>query len=394
MRIRAILMAIILACTVHASQAPQIFIAVMPITGAPENTENLIAFTDLLTAELAKNRYYSVIGTNDVVSAMEHAAASQSISPCNTDSCFMQMGGMLGAAYVVSGTFTTAHDTSSLDLRLVDIEASETKSRVRRCFTGGAGRIVDDIPSMVVELLKTGFGVEPEPSQKPQGPLDAQIIRSENDEMSFIPGGTFVMGIAGQTGYVPEKAHPVILDGYYIDKHEVTQEKFEKVMRSNPSWYRGQQQSGQCPVENVTWKEASDYCKKLGKRLPTEAEWEYACRSNNQGKYYWGDAEDDAYAWGGSNSDGHPHPVGMKKPNAWGLYDMIGNVREWCEDWYNAYPSEPQQNPKGPSRGKQRVLRGGSWSSSWEDLQSGWRSESTPTIRSSGFGFRCVRSSK
>ncbi len=152
-----------------------------------------------------------------------------------------------------------------------------------------------------------------------------------------------------------------------MGKYEVTQEQWEAVMGSNPSRFKANRN----PVEQVSWNACQEFVKKLTAvskekepfRLPTEAEWEYACRAGSAGKYCFGDAENlmTDYAWHVGNAANTVHPVGEKKPNAWGLYDMHGNVWEWCQDWYGAYADGEQTDPAGPAAGLHRTLRGGSW---------------------------------
>jgi formylglycine-generating enzyme required for sulfatase activity len=155
--------------------------------------------------------------------------------------------------------------------------------------------------------------------------------------------------------------------------YEVTQQQYEKVMGTNPSTTKGPQN----PVEKVSWNDAVEFCRKLSAlpaeksagyvyRLPTEAEWEYACRAGTQTAYSFGDSESELgdYAWYDKNAGGTTHPVGSKKPNAWGLYDMHGNVFEWCQDWYGSYPSGSVTDPTGESSGSHRVVRGGAGTAS------------------------------
>ena len=132
-----------------------------------------------------------------------------------------------------------------------------------------------------------------------------------------------------------------------------------------------------------------------GYRLPTEAEWEYACQAGSKGAYCFGDdrSELKKYAWYYENSGGTTHPVGAKKANAWGLYDMHGNVWEWCWDWYGKYPTSPQKNPSGPPAGSYRVLRGGSWSIPAGYCRSAYRDWNDPSNRRYDLGFRVARSS-
>jgi formylglycine-generating enzyme required for sulfatase activity len=198
-------------------------------------------------------------------------------------------------------------------------------------------------------------------------------------KLALIPKGTFLMG-SPATEKDPEHGHAdnevqhtvTISKSFYMGVTEVTQKQYETVMGKNPSTFKGPNN----PVYPVTWDEAVEFCRKLsattGKtiRLPTEAEWEYACRAGSKARFSFGDADTDlgAYAWYTANSADRTtrvkstHPAGLKKPNAWGLYDMHGNVWEWCSDWYAAdYGTGSQTDPAGPAKGGIRVLRGGSW---------------------------------
>ncbi len=183
-------------------------------------------------------------------------------------------------------------------------------------------------------------------------------------EMICLPGGEFMMGSNDHKSEQPP--HSVKLSPFFIGKYQITQEQWKAVMGGNPSHFKGDD----LPVENVSWDDAVKFCEAISKqtgkdyRLPTEAEWEYACRAGSTGRYCFGDDVKSLgdYAWYRENSDGKTHPVGRKKPNAWDLYDMHGNVLEWCQDWYdeNYYKQSPRENPQGPSSGTYRVARGGS----------------------------------
>ena len=192
-----------------------------------------------------------------------------------------------------------------------------------------------------------------------------ELVNTIGMKFRLIQPGSFMMG--SEKGDSSEKpVHKVTLTkGFYIGVYEVTQEEWEKVMGSNPSHFKGRKN----PVERVSWEDAQEFARKLSEkenvmyRLPTEAEWEYACRAGTTAEYYWGDDGIGRYAWYIGNQDGTTHPVGQKKPNAWGLYDMSGNVWEWCGDWYSpAYPADKEAvDPKGAAGGSFRVFRGGSW---------------------------------
>jgi formylglycine-generating enzyme required for sulfatase activity len=223
------------------------------------------------------------------------------------------------------------------------------------------------------------------------------VVFSLPPGMVFVAGGTFQMGSTGPKGTRP--IHTVTVSSFYMDKTEVTQAEYRKVMGKNPSNFSG---CDDCPVEKVTWKKAYKYAKKVGKRLPTEAEWEYAARGGNKSKgyKYSGSNNLDAVGWYEYNSGSKTHPVAQKQPNELGLYDMSGNVWEWCSDWYDKgyYSRSPQTDPQGSNSGKYRVLRGGSWSDvSGQGYANNYcrvvdrgRYHSAYGSRYGGFGFRLV----
>ena len=190
-------------------------------------------------------------------------------------------------------------------------------------------------------------------------------------------------------------AHKVTLSDYQIGKHEVTQAQWQAVMGNNPSHFSG---CNNCPVESVSWNEVQDFIEKLnaktGKqyRLPTEAEWEYAARGGNKsrGYEYAGGNEIASVAWYDENSNSKTHPVGQKNANELGIYDMSGNVWEWCSDWYGDYSSGSQTNPKGPNSGTYRVLRGGGGAGKAGSCRSSRRGDLSPGNRYDGVGFRLV----
>ena len=163
--------------------------------------------------------------------------------------------------------------------------------------------------------------------------------------------------------------HQVKVNSFAIGKYPVTQAQYEAVMGINPSHFKNNPQN---PVEKVSWDDAQAFCQKLSQitgktyRLPTEAEWEYACRAGTTTRYYFGDDANQLgdYAWYSANSQSKTHPVGQKKPNAWGLYDMIGNVWEWCEDdWHSTYENAPRDGSAWLIKDdRSQILRGGSWS--------------------------------
>lgn len=223
-------------------------------------------------------------------------------------------------------------------------------------------------------LVPAGFratlGTRPE-SYTNSGWAQAIIHEATGIELVYIPAGSFVMGSpkSEQDAMVAagtkrewvddETQHQVTFSrGFYLGKTEVTQAQWQKLMGSNPSGF--QNAGASAPVENVSWDDCQEFCRKAGSdlRLPTEAEWEYACRAGTTGAFA---GNLDEMAWYDNNSGDTTHPVATKGPNSWGLYDMHGNIFEWCQDWYDTYPTGAVTDPKGPDSGMGRVLRGGSW---------------------------------
>ena len=211
-------------------------------------------------------------------------------------------------------------------------------------------------------------------------------------KMVLIRPGKFMMGEGGGRHEV------TISKPFYMGVTEVTQAQYEAVMGTNPSNFKGAAN----PVDGISWNDATDFCKKISEKtrqavcLPTEAEWEYACRAGTESAFSFGDDPSALgdYAWWGGNSDGTTHPVGQKKPNAWGLYDMHGNVWEWCADWYGEYPAGPATDPFGPATGSGlRVLRGGAYGCGGDTypFRCACRYYLDPAFRHGLSGFRCAR---
>ncbi len=246
-----------------------------------------------------------------------------------------------------------------------------------------------------------------------------QVIKTSSGlDMVAIPAGWFEMGSAqGAPDEAPE--HRVWVDSFLLDKYEVVQEQYTKLVGANPASFKGPGR----PVDTVTWTDAVLYCnlrsraeglepcyqeergtwqcnfKANGYRLPTEAEWEYACRAGTEREHYFGSdlRTLKEHAWYTDNSSRQTHGVGQRKPNPWGLYDMYGNVAEWCNDVYgeNYYKTSPSQNPRGPEKGEIKVLRGGGWQDGADTLRSSWRSGENSSFVDAcimdSAGFRCAR---
>jgi len=283
----------------------------------------------------------------------------------------------------------------------------------RRSATRGVGILP---PVLVLFTLSV---VSCEKAGKPRAVTPApQVIQTGNGlEMVQIPAGWSNMGSPqGEASEAP--VHKVWIDAFLMDRYEVTQEQYGKPIQGNPSHFKGPRN----PMEQMSWADAALYCnarsraeglepcyeeetgecrfEAKGYRLPTEAEWEYACRAGTDTDYLGareaGKLKD--YAWFAENSGERTHPVGEKKPNPWGLYDLYGNVAEWCNDVYaeDYYQHSPERNPRGPTEGKKYVLRGGAWDSKPEACRSASRVGEDPGFQDACFardtiGFRCVR---
>ena len=269
---------------------------------------------------------------------------------------------------------------------------------VNKC-SGGEGDsaeepIIDSIVRSKVDTVR---------ADTPVATLDVpkdcpEVIKKLAANMVYVEGGAFTMGATAEQGSDADDdekpAHQVTLKGFYIGKYEVTQAEWKAVMGENPSKYKGDN----LPVDKVSWNDCQEFIRKLNEltgknfRLPTEAEWEYAARGGRRsyGAKYAGDNDIDNVAWYGGNSNSTTHPVGTKRANELGLYDMTGNVMEWCQDWYGDYSSSAQTNPTGPGSGLKRVLRGGSWHYFAGDCRLSCRGNINPDGRFIDCGLRLV----
>ena len=257
-------------------------------------------------------------------------------------------------------------------------------------------------------------------NQEPPPPFIIQLDNLPSDatplEMVLVPAGTFTMGSPDDEQYRDSDEGPqhevTITQPFYLGKYEVTQAQWRVVMGSNPSTdsseasdYGTRGVGDDYPVYYVSWNDCQTFIENLNAmgqgtfRLPTEAEWEYACRAGTTTRYYWGDdpsySEIDNYAWySGNNSPNGTKVVGQKLPNAWGLFDMSGNLWEWCNDRYSSsyYSNSPATDPQGPTSGSYRVARGGNWSSYARYCRSAFRSYDSPVYRYNYIGVRLLRS--
>ena len=269
---------------------------------------------------------------------------------------------------------------------------------------------------LTVACQKVDRTTSPSSSTSPPTAAPPVVVTGQGIEMILIPAGRFLMGSNdGEPDQQP--AHEVEIRAFLMDRYEVTQAAYAQLDPINGSHFKGPQ----LPTEMVSWGKAALYCNLRseaeglepcynefgecdfeadGYRLPTEAEWEYACRAGSAATYGYGTDSGQLaqYAWYTANSSKKTHPVGKKQPNAWGLHDMHGNVAEWCNDFYapDYYQHSPASNPHGPAEGEKNVLRGGHWAASANACGSAYRCGEEPGFSDACFardaiGFRCVR---
>ena len=278
-----------------------------------------------------------------------------------------------------------------------DVGVEEFAGAVQRVLVGG-GEVADGIAE---GWLKERAAKEEEERRKqeeeerwlhtPGRAMTLRLPGGAEMEMVWCPPGSFMMGSPeNEEGRrADETQHRVTLTtGFWLAKYPVTKAQWKSVTGSTPSWFTHDEK---LPVEYVSWKRCIEFCAIAGNglRLPTEAEWEYACRAGSSTALSWGNAQEERKANFGRSKV--TTPVGFYEPNAWGLHDMHGNVWEWCADWYGDYPGGAVTDPKGPDSGSERICRGGSWEDHAWCCRSACRNEFGPDYRSSSHGFRPAR---
>ena len=319
----------------------------------------------------------------------------------------------LGAVVMVAGAYLITrfggNREKQLDLASGPIAASEFQEMAKQDPADTATTVKDKVTATIPRLppVSSEAPASKPPQIRKSTPNEeiaknnpTEITNSIDMRMKLIPPGKFTMGSPEtEPGRRNDEAqHEVNLtQPFYLGVYEVTQSQFEKVMGRNPSKFLNPNH----PVETITWHEAVEFCRKLSElpeekaagriyRLPTEAEWEYSSRAGARTSFSFGDDVKllSEYGWVDGHSERRPHPVGQKKANAWGLYDMYGNVSEWCSDWHGQYPRGVVVDPKGPRSGKTRLLRGGGWLSGPPNCRSAFRYSFIPSGRSSSDGLR------
>ncbi|MBI5205372.1 MAG: SUMF1/EgtB/PvdO family nonheme iron enzyme [Nitrospirae bacterium] len=324
------------------------------------------------------------------------------LSGCASGECIVEAGQLLGVGKIVTGSIGLVGKTYYLALSVINVETGKIENSSEDKCKCEIDDLIDSSKRLVKRLLgeqvatpqTTAETPKPAETKQSQQPPSTPFSKggytdSSGIEMVYVKGGCYQMGES-------YNAHEVCLDDFYIGKYEVTQGQWKAIMGNNPSYFKDC--GDNCPVEQVSWSDAQDFIRKFnnksGKnyRLPTEAEWEYSARSGGKNEKYSGTSNESEladYAWYYKNSGNKTHPVGQKKPNGLGLYDMSGNVWEWVNDWYDSdyFKNSPKNNPTGPSSGKDRVLRGGSWFGDTGYLVATYRFRYDPAERGIGDSF-------
>jgi formylglycine-generating enzyme required for sulfatase activity len=359
--------------------------------------------TRLLENAIQRTMRYDIIDRGAVEDILkEHGFQLSDLSDTRKTA---ELGRLLNANYLVRPSVMPLAGDLYLEARIVDVNTARMLNSAEVRIKADLSDAYEKLGEFAAALTGTTGGGGQTGQQSVAGNVPANMV--------LVEGGTFQMGSTnGESNEKP--VYTVTVKSFYMGKYEVTQKEWTEVMGNNPSNFKGDT----LPVEKVSWYEAVEYCNRLslkegltpayrgsgdsivcdfnatGYRLPTEAEWEYAAKGGNKSflSYeYAGGNGVDRVAWYSGNSGSRTHPVGTKEPNDLGLYDMSGNVWEWCWDWYGSYSSGSQTDPRGASSGTYRVLRGGSWHTDAARVRSAYRGRNAPSDRYYDLGFRLVR---
>lgn len=411
-RIIAILISLVMLFAANVARGQQLKdkVAIYTIDDSGMNYARYVG--SFLTNAIVKQGVYEAVERTTQFLAELNREQSFQRSGAVDDSQISRLGKNMGVQIVCVAEIAGVGNELFVSARLVDVETATLKGTARPVRFNPDN--LDEVESSCDELVNSLFGGAPRHAASgPTYSNPSSMGRSHagGPEMVFVEGGTFIMGCTSEQGGDCDSDespnHLVTVSDFYIGKYEVTQAQWEAVMGTSVSQQRDK--AGETslsgvgsnyPMYYVSWTEVQEFISRLnaltGKeyRLPTEAEWEYAARGGNKSKgyKYSGSNFIEQVAWYKSNSGNGTHPVGSKSPNELGIYDMSGNVWEWCYDRYGSYGSGAEINPVGPSSGERRVNRGGGWYSSASDCRVAYRRSGAPSDRSIYLGFRLVLS--
>jgi formylglycine-generating enzyme required for sulfatase activity len=355
--------------------------------------------TSILITEITKLKKYEAY-TQENVRTLAGWTPERVKLGCTDHKCLIALG-QLEIAKLISGSVGKIGNTYSISLNLFDTQSAKAENGASEVC-----RTEDELIRQFQQAIRKLFGFPPEPSvsefrKAEQELTDRTFTNSIGMQFVRIEPGKFIMGSPKKESWrnSDEGAqHEVeITKPFYLGIYEVTQRQYREIMYENPSFFK--MCGDDCPVEKVMWKDVQEFIARLNVkektdryRLPTEAEWEYACRAGSQSAYYFGDDQNQLndYAWYKDNTQ-MTHPIGQKKPNAWGLYDMHGNVNEWVHDWYGKYMDTSTTDPTGQLAGSHKVYRGGSWYNALWDSRCANRGKDKLDNWSQTVGFRLVR---
>jgi formylglycine-generating enzyme required for sulfatase activity len=400
---RSCLVLLIMLVSFLITAQPKPVITVLDFKTSGVSEREMRAVISLISNTLFKTGKFTVIDVAQRESLLKEIEFS--MSGCVEETCQLEIGKQLSAEMIVVGSIDKVGNNLILTSKVLETQSARTVS-----VADGVYRDLDELVKNIGRLGSELAGTAAAPAAViGEGPRALPVL-------VLVAARTFRMGSTSAEND-EQPVHPVTIGhSFYISKYEVTQRQWREVMGSNPSSFKGDD----LPVDSVSWYDAVEYCNRLsqreglapcysgsgdsitcdfsaiGYRLPTEAEWMYAARGGNRSKgtTYAGSDSPGEVGWYGENSGDVTHPVGQKVPNELGLYDISGNVWEWCWDWYGDYNAAPATDPRGAGAGSNRVLRGGGWRQHAGTLKTTSRGRGAPTYGSYYLGFRPVRTAE
>lgn len=404
--------------SIGAQQSAPLQVAVYPFDAIGVEETTAMAITNAVFRVLNQSTRIVVRDQQSTRQALEQIGLAQS-GHCADDKCRVEAGKILKAQKLITGSVEKLEENFyTVSMRVVDVETARTEYQVAQdCPCSSLVQVRDFAVELarttILIYLETGKKPQPQPTPAVSSPPSVTPVPSPNQkEMVYVPAGEFMMGcneaVDKRCATNEKPYHKVYLDAYYIDKYEVTVAEYTACVKagkctlgnSGDFCNYGREDRQNHPINCVDWNQARTYCEWMGKRLPTEAEWEKAARGTDGRVYPWGNIWNPRNAnWDDNGREGgytETTPVGSFAGGVspYGAYDMSGNVWEWVSDWYDGgyYKISPSSNPRGPESGRFRVLRGGGWLSLNPNyLRASIRIRNVPDDTNGSVGFRCAR---